>query len=202
MLLRVRSGDHVLDVGVTLVGDDGLGVVILRLLDRGDDRLDIDVLAGTDHLVTDLVITLEELDGEEALLALWNVRSDLLLDLEDRIHDFFREAVHDLGGTGLCLMDRELGRLLDARAVQCGDLHCLTAEVLLDLVEADLVAVLLHDVHHVDRHHDRNTELLQLCGEVQVTLEVGTIHDVQDRIRLRVDEIVSRYNLLQCVWRK
>ena len=198
MLLRVRSGDHVLDVAVTLVGDDGLSVVILCLLDRSDDGLDVDVLAGTDHLVTDLVITLEELDGEEALLALRNVGGDLLLDLEDGIHDFFREA----GGTGLCLMDRELGRLLDARAVQRGDLHCLTAEVLLDLVEADLVAVLLYDIHHVHGHHHRNPELLQLCGEVEVTLEVRTIHDVQDRIRLRVDEVVSRDNLLQCVWRK
>ena len=202
MLLRVRSGDHVLDVGVPLVGDDGLSVVILCLLDRSDDGLDVDVLAGTDHLVADLIITLEELDREEALLALRDVRSDLLLDLEDRIHDFFREAVYDLGGTGLCLMNRELGRLLDARAVQRGDLHCLTAEVLLDLVEADLVAVLLYDIHHVHGHHHRNPELLQLCGEVEVTLEVRTIHDVQDRIRLRVDEVVSRDNLLQCVWRK
>ena len=202
MLLRICRSDHVLDVVVTLVGDDGLGVVILRLLDRGDDGLDVDVLAGTDHLVADLIIPLEELDREEALLALRNVRGDLLLDLEDGIHDFFREAVYDLGGTGLCLMDRELGRLLDARAVQCGDLDRLTAEVLLDLVETDLVAVLLYDIHHVDCHHHWNTELLQLCGEVQVTLEVGTIHDVQDRIRLRVDEIVSRNDLLQCVWRK
>ena len=202
MLLRVRSGDHVLDVAVTLVGDDGLGVVILCFLDRSDDGLDVDVLAGTDHLVADLIITLEEFDREETLLALWNVCSDLLLDLKDRIHDRCREAVYDLGGAGLCLMDRELGRLLDARAVQRGNLHCLTAEVLLDLVEADLVAVLLYDIHHVDCHHHRDTELLQLCGEVQVTLEVGAIHDVQNRIRLRVDEIVSRYDLLQCVWRK
>ena len=110
--------------------------------------------------------------------------------------------MHDLGGTGLRLVDRELGRLLDARTVQCGNLHCLTAEVLLDLVEADLVAVLLYDIHHVDRHHHRNPELLQLCGEVQVTLEVRTIHDVQDRVRLRVDKVVSRNHLLQRVWRK
>ena len=86
MLLRVCCSDHVLDVVVTLVGDDGLGIVILRLLNRGDDGLDVDVLAGTDHLVADLIIPLEELDREEALLALRNVRGDLLLDLEDRIH--------------------------------------------------------------------------------------------------------------------
>ena len=99
-------------------------------------------------------------------------------------------------------MDRELGRLLDARAVQRGDLDGLTAEVLLDLVETDLVAVLLHDVHHVDRHHHRDTELLELGGEVEVTLKIRTIHDVQDCIRLRVDEVISRDHLLQCVWRK
>ena len=202
MLLRIGCSDHVLDVGVTLVGDDGLGIVILRLFDRGDDGLDIDVLAGTDHLVADLIITLEELDREETLLALRNVRGDLLLDLKDRIHNRCGEAVYDLCRTGLCLTDCELGRLLDARAVQCGDLDCLTAEVLLDLVEADLVAVLLYDIHHVYCHHHWDTELLQLCGEVQVTLEVRAIHDVQNRIRLRVDEIVSRYDLLQCVWRK
>ena len=88
MLLRVRRGDHVLNVGITLVRDDGLGVVILCLLNSRDDGLNIHVLAGTDHLVADLVITLEELDGEEALLALRNIRGDLLLDLEDRIHHF------------------------------------------------------------------------------------------------------------------
>ncbi len=110
--------------------------------------------------------------------------------------------MYDLCGSGLCLMNGKLGCFLDACTIQCRNLYCLAAEVLLDLIETDLIAILLYNVHHVDRHHDWDSKLLQLCGEVEVTLEVRTIHDVQNRIRLCIDEIVSCNNLLQCVWRK
>ncbi len=36
----------------------------------------------------------------------------------------------------------------------------------------DLVAVLIYDVHHVDRNNDRNTELNELGGQVEVALRL------------------------------
>ena len=38
------------------------------------------------------------------------------------------------------------------------------------------------DVHHVDGHDHRDAQLGQLCGEVEVALQVGAVDDVQNRV--------------------
>ena len=51
-----------------------------------------------------------------------------------------------------------------------------------ELLDVDLVAVLLDDVHHVDGHDHRDAELGQLRGEVEVPLQVRAVDDVQNRV--------------------
>ena len=49
-------------------------------------------------------------------------------------------------------------------------------------VDVDLVAVLAYHVHHVDGNDHGDAQLDQLGGQVQVTLQVGAIDDIQDGV--------------------
>ncbi len=98
--------------------------------------------------------------------------------------------------------DGSLGSLLAALVLQGGDLNSLTAQFLGELVQVDLVAVLANQVDHVDCHDNGDAQLDQLGGQVEVTLDVGTIDDVQDGIGLLVDEVAAGNNFLQRVGRQ
>ena len=50
---------------------------------------------------------------------------------------------------------------VNRRCLQCGNFHDLAAQFLCQLVNADLVAVLPNDVHHVDRDNYRNAQFYQ-----------------------------------------
>ena len=94
------------------------------------------------------------------------------------------------------------GSLINACALQCGNFHDLAAQFLCQLVNADLVAVLADNVHHVDGDNYRNAKLHQLCGEVQVTFQIGAVDDVQDGVGLLLDQIGTGDDLFQGVGRQ
>ena len=71
-----------------------------------------------------------------------------------------------------------------------------------NLLEVDLVAILPHDVHHVDGHHHRKAKFRELRREVQVALDVRAVHDVEYRIRPLFDEKPARDLLLDGVGRE
>ena len=103
------------------------------------------------------------------------------------------------GSCALRRLDRFLGGFRDAGPLQSGNLDDPAADPFGKLLRVDFVAVLFHDVHHVDCQDHRNAELDKLCGEVEVALEVRAVHDVQDRIRTFVDQIISGDDFLQRV---
>ena len=45
------------------------------------------------------------------------------------------------------------------------------------------VAALFQFIIHVQADHDTDVHVDQLCGEVQIPFEIGSIHDVHDNIR-------------------
>ena len=101
-------------------------------------------------------------------------------------------------GSLFCSLDQLLGALaLDG----CGlnDRH---SKLLRQLLYVDHVAALLDDIHHVQRDNDRNAHLEQLGGQVQVALDVGSVHQVHDGLRLLVYEVITRNDLLQRVRRE
>ena len=112
------------------------------------------------------------------------------IDGEVKIHTYFqvREDAMQLYGF-LSKDDLEMFRLLlnvngIGPKAALGVLAGLTADEL-------RFAVLSDDIHHVDRDHDRNAELCQLCRQIQVSLKVRTVDDVQDRVRTFTDQVVS-----------
>ena len=58
-------------------------------------------------------------------------------------------------------------------------------------------AHLVCHVDHVQRNHDRLSQLDKLCGQVQVTLQVGSILDIDDHIGTFVNNGVTSYHFVQ-----
>ena len=151
------------------------------------------------ELLHDLAVAFKDLDRVPALLLLGQSVHDRFLDMRKRVLDRTGERMLRNGLRALRRLDRFLRGFRNARALQRGDLDDLAADLFGKLLRIDLVAVLFYDVDHVDRHDHRNAELDELRGEVQVAFEVRTVHDVQDRVRTLVDQIVSGNDLLQGV---
>lgn len=61
------------------------------------------------------------------------------------------------------------------------------------------VTALLHNVHHIDSHNNRNAKFHQLSGEIQVSFNIRTIHDIDNRIRPFVNQIISGDYFLQSI---
>ena len=151
------------------------------------------------QLLKHLVIALKDLDGVPSLLFLGQTVNSRLFDMCQRMLDHARKGVHRNGLAVLRSIDRCLGSLHDARALQCGDLNDLAAELTGQLRRIDSVAVLLDDIHHINGEDDRDTKLGKLCRQVQVTLEVGTVDDVEDGVGTLINQVVSRDDFLQRV---
>jgi len=151
------------------------------------------------QLIQHLVVALEDLDGVPALLLLGQVVHRRLLDVGDGMLHGAGEGVHGDGLGGLGRSHSRLRRFHDALALQGGDLHDLAAQLAAQLLHVDLVAVLADNVHHVDGDDNGDAQLGQLGGQVQVTLQVRAVDDVQDGIGALVDQVVTSHHLLQRV---
>ena len=146
-----------------------------------------------------LLVALEDLDGVPALLLLRHLMHSDLFDVGQRMLDRTGECVHRNGLRALGGLDGSLGGFHDTGALQGRDLDDLAAKLTGQLCGVDLIAVLADDVHHVDGDDDRDAQLGELRGEVQVALEVRAVDDVQDRIGTLADQVVTGDDLLQRV---
>ena len=78
----------------------------------------------------------------------------------------------------------------------------LAAKLTGKLFGVDFVAVLIYDVHHVQRDDHRNAKLGKLGGKVKIAFKVGAVDDVEYRVGTLGDEIISRHHFLQRIGRK
>ena len=152
------------------------------------------------ELIGRLVVALEELDCKPAEINRIDLVLNGLLDVGDRVLKASVEDMRQLRRLAfLCGLDAHLSGLHRAVAVKSGDLDDLAAELLAELLDVDLVAVLPDQVHHVDGDDHRKTDLDELCCEIKVTLDVCSIDDIQDDIGLIIDEVISCDDFLECV---
>ena len=188
VLLLVDAAQNVGDIDITLIRDDALRVIVEFFLDGGDVALDMFQRFFREIQFGDrLGITLKELDGEPALTLFGQGVDGHLFDVREGVFHRAREGVGRDGFAALRRLDGGFCRFGDAGAFQRGDLHDLATECTGQLADVDFVAVLLHDVHHVD--DDRDPEFRQLGREVEVSLEVGTVDDVEDRVRALMRQV-------------
>ena len=198
------GADDALDVGVALRGDNGLRVVVHLLFAVLDVFFDVrkDVRRHAQRL-NRLRVPLEHLDRRPAAGGFLDLAVQRLLDVREGVLHRTCEHVRTLALHALLrLGDGELRRLPRAFALQRRNLQHRTSQRLRELCRVDLVAVPADDVHHVHRHDHRQPQFQQLRGEVEVALQVRAVHDVQDGVRLLVDEVVARHDLLERVRRE
>ena len=156
-------------------------------------------VCGDAQLFEYLIVTLEDLDGIPALLRSGLVMQNSLFDVRDGVLDRAGEGVLRLGVGACSGLDGCFRGFHNACALQSGDLQNRAAQLTGQLLDVDLVSVLLDDVHHVDRHDDRDAKLGQLCGEVEVTLKVRAVDDVQNRVGALGDQVVTGDDLFERV---
>ena len=89
--------------------------------------------------------------------------------------------------------------LLKSGASQGGDLNDRAAQLFRQLGAVDLVAPLFNHIHHVQGYHYGYAQLQHLGGEIEVALQIGGVHQVENHVRALVEQIISAHHLLQRV---
>ena len=96
----------------------------------------------------------------------------------------------------LCHMKGMVYQLIHALILGGGNGNDRDAQHGLHLVDAHRAAVAAHLVHHVQRQHHGGVQLHELHGQVEVALDVGGIHDVDDAGGLFADDELPGDDLL------
>ena len=203
VLFLVALLDDGSNVNIALVRDNAFRVVIKLFFSRFNVRFNVlAIVLREAQLLNDFLVALKNLNREEALLLLGEGMYGNLFNVCNRVLNHTAEAVLRDRLRVLGCMDSGFCCFLNAGALQSGNLNDLAAERLAQRVGVDLVAVLIYDVHHVDRNNDRNTELNKLGGQVEVALKVRTIDNIKDGFRSLLNEVVTCNNFFQRVRRK
>ena len=92
-----------------------------------------------------------------------------------------------------------LGGLLRTTSFDSGSLNNIATESGGKFFYINLVAVFLNNIHHVEGNDNRNPHFQQLGGQIQVALDIGSIHQVENNIRFLVNDIIPGDDLFQCV---
>ena len=90
-----------------------------------------------------------------------------------------------------CHMDRMSYQLIDAFIFGSGDRDYRHTEHRFHAVDIDGASVSVHLVHHVKRDDHRYIHLQKLHGQIQVSFDVGRVDDVDDALRLFIDDKIS-----------
>ena len=99
-------------------------------------------------------------------------------------------------------VQRMIYQLVNALVFGGGNGHHGHTQQFLQLVYHHGTAVGAHFVHHVEGQHHGNAQLHQLHGEIQVALNVGGIHNVDDAVRVGVQKKIPGHDLLAGIGRK
>ncbi len=105
---------------------------------------------------------------------------------------------------GMLLVHRDYGveEFGDSLAVAAdcrADRH---AEQVSQLLDVDAVATGLKLVVHVQGHHHRQVHVDELGGKVEVALDVGGVHHVQDNVRRFLEKVLADVEFLGAVRRQ
>ena len=144
-----------------------------------------------------LVVPFKNLDGIPALLFLRQTVHSRLLNMSQRMFHRTGESMLWNSLCALCGLDCRFRRFHHTVSLQGGNLHHFTAQLAGKILRIQLITVLLHNVHHIDGNHHRYAKLYQLRGQVQIPFQVGSVNDIQDRVRPFIDQVVPGDNFFQ-----
>ena len=186
------------NIDISLICDDTLCVIVKFLFHFSD--LSRYIHFGF-HLLCNLIISFQKLDGEKSLLRFLYNTCKLYFHIADHIFRFLAELMNRCYFfVALCNGYSFVGSLCDSGSLQGGNLNYFTAQCFFQLINMYGIAVLFYNVHHVNGHDHRNSKLQNLCGQIQVSLNIGTINNVDDGIRFFLKNIISGNYFLQSIW--
>ena len=127
----------------------------------------------------------------------------------DQMHDRVKAAMHraavivhitEISPAGFFLilghMQRMTRQFIHTLVFGCGNGDHRDTQHGLHLINADRPAIAPYLVHHIQRQHHRNIQLQQLHGQIQVALNIGGIHNIDDACRLLIDDKLPGDDLL------
>ena len=99
---------------------------------------------------------------------------------------------------------------LQSRINQLGDAFIFTgrdgndrnAQGLLHFTDFDGAAVGPHLIHHVQRNDHGNVQFYQLQAQIKIPFDVGSINDINNAVRMRIDQKIPRYDFFTGIGRK
>ena len=103
---------------------------------------------------------------------------------------------------GLGRLDRPVHQLLDTRAAQRRNGDDGDTDLAFERGGVDLVARLLHRVHHVEGDDHGNVDLHELRGEIEIALQIGRVDDVDDAVGALIQYVIARDDFLGRVGRE
>ena len=203
---------HVADKAKAHVGQRGQAVGAGLALHLGNDVLDgVELVAIQVKRLGYQLIALDQLGRRKAHRDVR--RHGMVLDQVSNTVDaaMQRTAVRTVGRAKV----QATGALAEPRHVQ-GMIHQLAdtlvagstngnnghAQQTLEQVDVHGTAVGGHLVHHVERDDHRTVELHELQCQVQITLDVGSVNDVDDGVRTLVEDELTAHDLFACVRRQ
>ena len=200
MLPFIRSLENFSNIQIAFIRNDAFGIVVKRPLSRYDVALDVRHHVRWDlQLLERLFIALKDLDGVPSLLLLGHAVYCRLLDMRDGVLDLTRKNMLRCRFAVPSRLDRGFSRLHNADLLKRRDLKHGTAKLFGKRINRDRVTALADDIDHIDRHDNGNTQLGQLCGQIQIALEVRAVYHVQNGIGTLAHKIISRDDLLKCI---
>ena len=190
------------NVIITLVSNNAFGIIIQCFLAGCNDFFNLSLLAlAKAQSISNFFITLKQFYQKPALAHAMNLiacfagnRSQCIFNLAAKAHILRCSAAYSFN----CLF----GSLTGAFALQCGGFHNLAAKLGSQLSGINLIAVLADDINHVQSHSYRIAHLHNLGSQVQVTLDVGAVNQIQYAVNIALQQIVTGHNLLQSIRRQ
>ena len=187
------------NVVITLVGNNAFGIIIQCFFASCHDFFNLSLLAlAQAQSISNFLITLKQFYQQPALAHTVHLvagfagnRSQSILNLAAEAH-IFRCSTADSFN---CFF----GSLTGAFTLQCGGFHNLAAKLGSQLSSINLIAVLAHNINHVQRNRYRIPHLHNLRSQVQVTFNVRAINQIQYTVNIILQQIVTGNNLLQSV---
>ena len=202
MALDHSVGGDLLDERIPHIRQRGVAVQSVLRLHLHDAVLQqLPLVLVQYQAVRHVLVALNELRGTEP-----GRQAQPLGVVLDKMHHRVDAAVHrgvrraeviDLGQRPVPRrLHRPVHQLGHALALGGGDGHHRDAQVLGQLLHVDGAAVGADLVHHVQRQHHGHPQLQQLQRQVQIPLDIGGVHDVDDAVRLLVQDEIPGDDLL------
>ena len=196
--------DDAADIFIPLVGDDAFRVVVHFRFAVFDVFFQMGGEAGRKlQVFQHLLVTLEQFDGKPAQGVFVHLVADAFFDVGQGVFHAATEYVRQFRCFEYLMIFRNLyrsfGNVKAAFAFQGADGVDRGSDFRRQFLQVDGVAVLVHQVHHVDSDDHGQTYFDQLGGEVQVAFQIGAVDDVQDHVGLFVDQVFTGDSFFQRV---